>query len=177
MSHASVAASVREQKEKHPANYCANPRCLWRIVDAKGNPTPCRNHPVPPTVPPAEPPRPCNRCDADTAVRVEVLTSTFRMLVCGACAVELSREYSGDEQFTVRAFAMPQPSCFLTGGGFYSPSVCDVTLRQRDEEQASARYAERVRAVITRDKAVVQGRRFLAVIERMTGASLDNAAD
>lgn len=54
-SHSSVAASVRAQKEKHPANYCRSPRCLWRIVDKDGNPTPCRNHPVAPVAPAACP--------------------------------------------------------------------------------------------------------------------------
>lgn len=42
-----VAQSVRLQKEKHPANYCAHPRCLWRIVNGRtGESTPCQRHPA-----------------------------------------------------------------------------------------------------------------------------------
>lgn len=39
----SVAASVREQKEKHPELFCAHPKCLWRIVDRFGNSMPCQS--------------------------------------------------------------------------------------------------------------------------------------
>jgi hypothetical protein len=31
-SHASVAKSVREQKERHPERFCPNPRCLWKTA-------------------------------------------------------------------------------------------------------------------------------------------------
>lgn len=39
-----VAAECRKEKEAHPERYCANRRCLWRLVDHKGNSNPCRNH-------------------------------------------------------------------------------------------------------------------------------------
>ena len=42
-----VAASVRLAKDKHPERFCANPRCLWRIVRGDGSANPCRNHPAP----------------------------------------------------------------------------------------------------------------------------------
>jgi hypothetical protein len=34
MTRNSVAASVRENKEKHPERYCANSRCLWSLHPA-----------------------------------------------------------------------------------------------------------------------------------------------
>lgn len=48
-----IAASVREDKELHPENYCRVPRCLWRIKSRRGD-SPCRNHPLPAEVPAAE---------------------------------------------------------------------------------------------------------------------------
>lgn len=39
MTHGSVAASVRRNKEDHPERYCHVPACLWRI-----NSGPCRKH-------------------------------------------------------------------------------------------------------------------------------------
>ena len=42
MTRGSVAASVRENKEKHPERYCANSRCLWSLRGGK----PCPKHPV-----------------------------------------------------------------------------------------------------------------------------------
>jgi hypothetical protein len=45
-SHGSIAAKVRADKEANPSRYCAtDPRCLWRIKDRNGNPTPCMKHP------------------------------------------------------------------------------------------------------------------------------------
>jgi hypothetical protein len=38
-SHGQVAASVRANKEKHPENYCSNPKCLWRTSSG-----PCPKH-------------------------------------------------------------------------------------------------------------------------------------
>jgi hypothetical protein len=47
MTHASVAASVRRAKEAHPENYCAEPRCLWRVVNGQtGEIRPCPKHPT-----------------------------------------------------------------------------------------------------------------------------------
>jgi hypothetical protein len=31
--HASVAKSVREQKEQHPERFCPERRCLWKTGD------------------------------------------------------------------------------------------------------------------------------------------------
>lgn len=45
MSHNSVAASVRQSKEKHPELFCADPKCLWRVVKRNGKSDPCRKHP------------------------------------------------------------------------------------------------------------------------------------
>lgn len=42
-SHGSVAKSVRLNKEKHPENYCANPKCLW---NTRAGTKPCPKHPV-----------------------------------------------------------------------------------------------------------------------------------
>jgi hypothetical protein len=39
------AEHSRKDKELHPERYCANTKCLWRIVTARG-PNPCKNHPV-----------------------------------------------------------------------------------------------------------------------------------
>lgn len=39
-----VAAQAREQKEAHPARYCPDRRCLWRIV-TRDEVRPCQNHP------------------------------------------------------------------------------------------------------------------------------------
>lgn len=44
IAHNSVAKSVREMKEKYPQDYCADPRCLWRVVTNRG-PNPCQKHP------------------------------------------------------------------------------------------------------------------------------------
>lgn len=38
-SHGQVAASVRANKEKHPENYCSNPKCLWHTSSG-----PCPKH-------------------------------------------------------------------------------------------------------------------------------------
>lgn len=46
-SYSQVAKSVREQKEKHPENYCRVKDCLWRTASG-----PCQKHPVPPTTTP-----------------------------------------------------------------------------------------------------------------------------
>lgn len=43
-SHGSVAASVRRAKEATPERFCKGRTCLWRIVDWKGNPSPCPRH-------------------------------------------------------------------------------------------------------------------------------------
>jgi hypothetical protein len=40
MSHNSVAASVRKDKEKHPEKYCPITKCLWKTKDG----SPCPNH-------------------------------------------------------------------------------------------------------------------------------------
>lgn len=45
MSHNSVAASVRQAKEKQPGHYCTDKRCLWRTYDWRaGTFTPCPKH-------------------------------------------------------------------------------------------------------------------------------------
>src|SRR4051812_17937151 len=61
-SHRSVAASVREQKERNPSDFCAVPSCLWRIKTVRG-PNPCRNHPIPPTPPSTPTPTLCSPDD------------------------------------------------------------------------------------------------------------------
>lgn len=43
----SPAAKVRERKQEHPADYCADPRCLWRVKHRGGPDTPCRKHQQP----------------------------------------------------------------------------------------------------------------------------------
>jgi hypothetical protein len=41
------AQRAREHKEKHPENFCAHPKCLWRVVNSfTGVMTPCENHPM-----------------------------------------------------------------------------------------------------------------------------------
>lgn len=40
-----VAASVRQQKEASPEEFCADRKCLWRTVKRDGTLNPCRNHP------------------------------------------------------------------------------------------------------------------------------------
>lgn len=47
-----AAAMVRLSKVRRPADYCAHPGCLWRIM-TRGQSTPCPRHPRP--TPPAEP--------------------------------------------------------------------------------------------------------------------------
>jgi hypothetical protein len=42
-----VAASVRAQKEKNPELFCADRKCLWRIVKRDGTLSPCQNHKAP----------------------------------------------------------------------------------------------------------------------------------
>jgi len=32
-THDSIAKVVRLRKEKHPEDYCKNPKCLWRTKD------------------------------------------------------------------------------------------------------------------------------------------------
>lgn len=59
-SHASTAAKVRAQKEAHPEDFCADPKCLWRTGGPRG--TPCQKHPTvgafgAPAVAPVEPKR------------------------------------------------------------------------------------------------------------------------
>lgn len=44
-THASVAATVRRNKELHPETYCADSRCLW---NTRGGTKPCPKHPVKP---------------------------------------------------------------------------------------------------------------------------------
>lgn len=39
MSHGSVAAKYRQDKENYPESYCQEPRCLWRLSSG-----PCRKH-------------------------------------------------------------------------------------------------------------------------------------
>lgn len=34
-SHSSVAKAVRQQKERHPDQFCANPKCLWRVSSGR----------------------------------------------------------------------------------------------------------------------------------------------
>lgn len=43
-SQGSVAAKVRKAKSAFPERYCPNKTCLWRLVDWKGNPSPCPRH-------------------------------------------------------------------------------------------------------------------------------------
>lgn len=43
----SIAAQVREQKERRPEMYCRAPGCLFRIQTRNGA-TPCPKHPVAP---------------------------------------------------------------------------------------------------------------------------------
>ena len=40
MTHGSVAASVRKQKEAHPERFCQAKGCLWNITRQ-----PCAKHP------------------------------------------------------------------------------------------------------------------------------------
>lgn len=44
-----AAAFSRQDKEQNPGNYCHDPKCLWRIVTARGA-NPCQKHPVKPVV-------------------------------------------------------------------------------------------------------------------------------
>jgi hypothetical protein len=39
----SIAAKVREQKERHPERFCTDPRCLWRVETRDGF-KPCPKH-------------------------------------------------------------------------------------------------------------------------------------
>lgn len=45
--HSSVAARERRAKEEHPELFCADRRCLWRVVRGDGSANPCRKHPAP----------------------------------------------------------------------------------------------------------------------------------
>jgi hypothetical protein len=38
------AARERERKAARPADYCPNPRCLWRVAHVDGCVTPCPRH-------------------------------------------------------------------------------------------------------------------------------------
>lgn len=41
-----TAGMVRQSKERHPEQFCAVPRCLWRIKGHDGSSrTPCAKHP------------------------------------------------------------------------------------------------------------------------------------
>jgi len=42
-SHASVAKTIREQKDRYPEKFCPEPRCLWRIWTRDGA-KPCPKH-------------------------------------------------------------------------------------------------------------------------------------
>jgi len=39
VSHGSVAAKVRQEKEASPERFCSDPRCLWRLSSG-----PCPKH-------------------------------------------------------------------------------------------------------------------------------------
>ena len=43
---ANPAQAARLAKEKNPGHYCPNPRCLWRVFDARNPdvPRPCPRH-------------------------------------------------------------------------------------------------------------------------------------
>lgn len=43
----SAAADSRRDKLAHPENYCANPKCLWKVVTGAGV-KPCEKHPATP---------------------------------------------------------------------------------------------------------------------------------
>jgi hypothetical protein len=45
ITHGSVAAKVRKEKEAHPERFCPVRNCLWKIVTPWGA-SPCRKHPV-----------------------------------------------------------------------------------------------------------------------------------
>lgn len=43
MAHSSTAKAVRENKERHPENYCSAKNCLWNTRQS-----PCKKHPLAP---------------------------------------------------------------------------------------------------------------------------------
>lgn len=45
-SHGQVAASVAQEKERHPERFCKEPKCLWRVATRNGS-NPCKKHPQP----------------------------------------------------------------------------------------------------------------------------------
>jgi hypothetical protein len=42
----SIAAKVRQHKEREPEKFCADSRCLWQVVTPHGK-KPCPKHPAP----------------------------------------------------------------------------------------------------------------------------------
>lgn len=164
MSHRAVAASVREHREKHPELYCT--KCLWRVV-TNAQPTPCPRHPVAPapTSAPAtvEPSRgqSCNECTRLVGMRVEVRTSSQRLVVCATCAVTIA---ATDATARIVAHTPPMASLFVCSDGWYSPRAIDAKTHQDDLNAEATRFADRVRAVIERN-----AERQRATAERTTG--------
>lgn len=80
-------------------------------------------------------------------MRVEVFTTSQRLVVCAACAVELTRTDAGAR---IVAHQPPALSVFVAADGFYMPNPVAVRAHQRELDAEAERFANRVRAYVER---------------------------
>jgi hypothetical protein len=153
-TYASVAASVRTEKQNHPERFCANPTCLWRIVTRQGA-SPCQKHPVVATTPKEAHPETstaaCNACQRDVRVRVAVRCDRQRCMafVCGGCALALAERFHAlHEKVTIEALVPASLNPWLTSDGRFFAADVDGKAHQATLDQLARRYADRVRRVV-----------------------------
>jgi hypothetical protein len=100
----------------------------------------------------------CNACHRNVRVRVEVRTNTFRVVVCGACAVAMAARFRmlGESLRVVDMVSRKVNPWTVSDGRYFARDV-DATEQQKTINEAERRYANRVRRVIAR--AAEQARR------------------